>query len=114
MKRLCLFVTLFLFSTLGFAFEANWYGKTTIKSIQQEIYRNTSDGGKPTLVETSVNSPTCGGTTWVLGSTQSGSNELFTTLLNAHLHQHQVSLYEWNCVRVQGRNYPRIGGVKVH
>lgn len=114
MKHLCLFFISAFFSASSFAYSGNWHGKTQIKSLQQEIYRNTSDGGKPTLVETTLRSSTCGGTTWVLGSTQSGSNELFTTLLAAHMNKQSVSLYEWSCVRVYGKSYPRIGGVKVH
>ena len=106
---LVMILTLPLSSVAG-----EWLGEGKISSIQSEIFRETDEGGKPTIVVTNITSSNCGGKTWVLRSNIDGAEEIYSALLTAYTTYKDVSLYEWSCIKLGNQYYPRIGGIKIH
>ena len=115
MKKLIIAGLLFL--TTGNVLAADgWKGDGTgeILAVQPEIYRTGAEGGYATLVQTSnIVSTDCGGKTWVIRSDIDSDRRLYSTVLAAFTSSHKVKLYQWSCYSIDGKFYPRIGGVVV-
>ncbi len=112
-KRLALLFVSLCFMCQAVA-EDGWKGTGLIKSVQPEMYRKGGlEGGYPILLETNIPSADCGGTTWTIRSDWDDGNRMYSAALTAFVSGIEVMLYQSSCYTVDGKPYPRVGGLKV-
>ena len=91
-----------------------WKGAGKITSVQPEMYRKgDTEGGYPILIETNIPSTDCGGSIWAIRSTWDDGSRMYSAALTALASNSNVELYQSSCYTVGGKNYPRVGGIKV-
>jgi hypothetical protein len=93
---------------------AAWKGPGTISAVQPEVHRKAEvEGGYPIFIETNIPSTDCGGTTWAIRSDTDDGGRLYSAVLTAFAAGKNVNFYQWSCYKVDGKFYPRVGGVKI-
>jgi len=115
------FSLLLIFQNISHA-GSGWYPpdsssvKGKITAVQPVRYTTgTVEGGYPIFVTTNINrSSDCNaGNVWAIRSDLDDGNRLYSAVLTALTTGVDVQLYQWSCYSVGGKNYARIGGVKL-
>jgi len=112
MKKIVLVSLLFL-TSVTFAADG-WKRSGKISAVQPEFYRTSEvGGGSLILIYTNILSTDCGGNTWVLRADLDKNNAVFSSVLTAFAADKSVDLYQFSCHILDGKAYPRMGGIKI-
>lgn len=109
---------------LNSAAYADFMGPGRILAIERSYFtgvdigrgENPNEVGKgptPFILETDLNVPGCGGSSWIGTTDTPGGKEVYAAALAAFLAGKKVQLYPNSCTRYQGRWYVSIGGLRI-